>query len=590
MHFESTSTLPSGQITGYEWDNYVDGSVDYTTVANQHPFSPGTHAIQLIVTTEFNCKDSVEQMVQVYHKPSADFILEHVCAGKDFHLENISQIVTGTLSYQWDIENDNTIDALTHHLDTHLVNYGTYDVRLLVTSDHGCMDSIVKRVVIYPNPVALFSTDSVCLLLPNTFTNESFVPDTTNNWMTRYTWDFGNQSQATVEHTQTTYTHADTFNVRLIVETNHGCIDSTRRFAKVYPLPFPDFSATESCLNDATVFTNETTFEATDDPDTYTYLWNMGSNQAIETAINPSFTYPNDGTFEVQLIATSIHNCLDSITKTIRVYPLPDLAFSASVHSECSPLCTQLSSQSTVNTPSTITSIEWFLDNLPLSDTDANALCIENTSSNLSYHSIGLKASTNHGCLSEIVYPNYLTVYDLPIADFEVDNEEVSIVYSLVNMKNNSYNADTYAWNFGDNTHSTLFEPSHLFPDQEDGNYRIQLIARTNYGCLDTAYRTVHVKEEMIFYIPNSFTPDGDMFNQEFKPVFTNGYDKYDYNLFIYNRWGELIFESHDSDYGWNGNYAGFISPQGTYSWKIVVGTKENDLRKSFTGHVNLIR
>ena len=100
------------------------------------------------------------------------------------------------------------------------------------------------------------------------------------------------------------------------------------------------------------------------------------------------------------------------------------------------------------------------------------------------------------------------------------------------------------------------------------------------------------ITEELIFYVPNTFTPDNDDFNESFQPIFTSGFDPYDYTLYIFNRWGELIFESNDANVGWNGKYGveGEFVQDGTYVWKIEFKTKRNDERKVVVGHVNLLR
>jgi len=91
-------------------------------------------------------------------------------------------------------------------------------------------------------------------------------------------------------------------------------------------------------------------------------------------------------------------------------------------------------------------------------------------------------------------------------------------------------------------------------------------------------------------YIPNTFTPDGDYYNQEFKPIFQSGYDPSDYHLIIFNRWGEVLFESYDALYGWDGTYGGQLLPQGTYTWKIDFKVSANDARAQELGHVNMLR
>src|SRR5690554_7934441 len=86
-------------------------------------------------------------------------------------------------------------------------------------------------------------------------------------------------------------------------------------------------------------------------------------------------------------------------------------------------------------------------------------------------------------------------------------------------------------------------------------SYATQLIAYTDKGCSDTVSGVVRILDRLIFYIPNTFTPDGDKFNETFQPVFTSGFDPQSYNLYIFNRWGEIVFESHDTSIGSDGTY-----------------------------------
>jgi gliding motility-associated-like protein len=117
-------------------------------------------------------------------------------------------------------------------------------------------------------------------------------------------------------------------------------------------------------------------------------------------------------------------------------------------------------------------------------------------------------------------------------------------------------------------------------------------------GCVDTAISVITVYEELIFYVPNTFTPDQDEYNPTFKPVFTSGYDPQDYVLYIYDRWGELIFESRNAEVGWDGSYGTWdqssnqieLCQDGTYTWKIEFKVTRWDERRVAIGHVNLIR
>ena len=121
-------------------------------------------------------------------------------------------------------------------------------------------------------------------------------------------------------------------------------------------------------------------------------------------------------------------------------------------------------------------------------------------------------------------------------------------------------------------------------------SFDVTLIATSNFGCTDTVRMVIRIKEELIYFIANSFTPNGDEVNQTFQPVFVSGFDPFDYTMNIYNRWGEVVFETHDVDRGWDGTYGGEIVPDGSYLWKIILKLADVDDRQIITGHVNIFK
>ena len=90
--------------------------------------------------------------------------------------------------------------------------------------------------------------------------------------------------------------------------------------------------------------------------------------------------------------------------------------------------------------------------------------------------------------------------------------------------------------------------------------------------------------------MPNTFTPDGDKFNQEFKPVFTSGFDPFDFEMQIFNRWGELVFQTNDHNIGWDGSYQNKLSKEGVYMYKLQFRDKVTDNKTTKQGTVNLLR
>ena len=115
------------------------------------------------------------------------------------------------------------------------------------------------------------------------------------------------------------------------------------------------------------------------------------------------------------------------------------------------------------------------------------------------------------------------------------------------------------------------------------------LTAINTAGCQDEYCISIVVEDEIVIFVPNTFTPDGDEYNQTFR-AYVNGIDIYDFDFLIFNRWGELIWENHDPEIGWDGTYNGNIVQSGTYTWKIVVKDLEFDYRKTYTGHVNMLK
>ena len=98
------------------------------------------------------------------------------------------------------------------------------------------------------------------------------------------------------------------------------------------------------------------------------------------------------------------------------------------------------------------------------------------------------------------------------------------------------------------------------------------------------------MNEELLFYVPNVFTPDGDEHNAIFQPVFTSGFDIYNYHLTIFDRWGEILFESYNSTVGWDGTYGGSLVEDGVYVWKIDFKDINSDKMFTQSGHVTVLK
>lgn len=178
-----------------------------------------------------------------------------------------------------------------------------------------------------------------------------------------------------------------------------------------------------------------------------------------------------------------------------------------------------------------------------------------------------------------------------PVALFYPSNPVFNTTPQIVSFVNASSGATQYFWEFGDGATSTEFNVSHLFTNTYNGA-TITLTAISENGCSSQSFITIDYAGEDIFYVPNTFTPDGDQFNQTFLPIFSGNVDPYNFHFMVFNRWGQLIWESFDPKYGWDGTYNknGIPVQQGSYVWKITYKLQNNDKRKTIAGHLNLLR
>lgn len=306
------------------------------------------------------------------------------------------------------------------------------------------------------------------------------------------------------------------------------------------------------------------------------YVWDQGVTDGV-------FFTPS-GTTTYTVVGTDANGCSNTDDVTITVEPLPVVSFVGDNISGCEPLTATF----TNTTPGTLDNCIWtFGDGTTLTGCGT----VSTTFNTPGMYDVTLTTTSANGCTSSTTYTDYVYVEGIPVASFTPSSSSVSNLNTEVYFNNTSVGATTYEWNFGDGSPSSSTEsPWHVFPSEEPGSYSVELIAYSPLGCSDTANVVISVTEEVIFYVPNTFTPDDDDFNPTFQPVFNSGYDPYDFTLLIFNRWGEIIFESHNADIGWDGTYGGVLVQDGTYTWKIEFKTTTSDERKVVVGHVNMLR
>ncbi|MEX2485296.1 MAG: PKD domain-containing protein [Brumimicrobium sp.] len=207
---------------------------------------------------------------------------------------------------------------------------------------------------------------------------------------------------------------------------------------------------------------------------------------------------------------------------------------------------------------------------------------------------ITLTIELSSGCSETITKENYICIEDSPVADFSFSPDHITEFSNTIDFTNLSTDANSYMWDFDqDSVFSDDENPSNTFNDLSKDVYNISLLAYNELGCVDTIVKPIKIIEDLLFYVPNSFTPDGDHINSTFKPVISSGVDLSSYKLSIYNRWGELIFVSNNLDDGWDGYYrldGNKKAPDGTYIWKTQFDSNHSAEGHERVGHITLIR
>nr|WP_294859387.1 gliding motility-associated C-terminal domain-containing protein [uncultured Fluviicola sp.] len=207
-------------------------------------------------------------------------------------------------------------------------------------------------------------------------------------------------------------------------------------------------------------------------------------------------------------------------------------------------------------------------------------------------YTIDVTVTSERGCVTTGTFPGIANIIANPVADFTMSANPTTFFETVVKMQDKS-SPTVVQWTWSspgsDPNNSTYQNPTFHFPEGVVATYPIQLIVETPEGCIDTVERILTVNSDIIFYAPNAFTPDGDEFNQTWK-FYVSGIDEYAFELMIFNRWGEVIWETHDVNSGWDGTYNGTPVKEGTYTWVARVKDLYWDNKKVFNGTINLVK
>ena len=589
--FTDQTTVPAGgSPVSWQWI-FGDGNGDNLQNTTHTYANPNTYSVELIVESDNGCFASAVQDVDIFALPVAGINVNNECFYDPLNFQNGSS--GNATAFQWSFGDGNAsnLENPAHQY----VSAGIYQVALIVYTLEGCTDTIVQNVTAYAQPQANFSVDPSCVNSGNQFTDNSTINTVDGDQITGYSWSFGDGNTSAVASPSHTYDNEGVYNVNFLVTSNYGCINVFNSTATVWPLPESNFSLVDVCLGESVEFSDLSQVSNINTANSInSWNWNFGEG-GTSNQQNPIYTYNAAGTYNATLTVTTTNGCSDLTTLPVTVHPTPVVSFIGQSLDGCSPICPSFTSTSTVDGPSTISNYNWILSNgMNQNSSDSEYIeCLENSSSETITLGLTLIVTSDQGCTASYTEPNYINIYHYPIAEFYYTPNNLTSLNPEVEFINTSSYSNFYSWTFGNIGSSFETNPGFVFPDIGQETYEVTLIASTSLGCTDTAFAEVFIEGIIIFYVPNTFTPDQDVYNEVFSPIFTSGFDPFDYHLTIFNRWGEIVFESFDHTQGWNGTYgvgSNRIAEEGTYTWKIEFKELMSDKRHQHHGHVYLLK
>jgi gliding motility-associated-like protein len=566
--FNAAFVNQSNGAVSYQW-TFGDGQVSSQNSPN-HIYTIGNVSdedfnVQLIAMNVYGCTDTASMDIYVKHTPVADAQVDTLTGC----YPTVATFYNGSIgadSYQWIYGTGltSTTDAVYH--DYEFINVTsevfTYQVTLQAFTNSGCMSIDNLTIDIAPEITASFFTD-----------NEGCSPhavyfDNTSDGGDAYYWNFGDGETSNAyepQHTFFNWSNQDTtYTVMYVLLDSFGCSDTAYMDIHVFANPVAAFEVTPSVQTwpDAVVDIDNNTVGGQ-----LNATWYMGDGNFIYDFEPGQYTYEQWGDYTIQLVVSN-GSCSDTTYRDVLILPPPPVANFEGPAEGCVPLTVSFTNLSQDHVASS-----WAFG-------DGS----QSTATNPVYtywqpgvYTVSLTVTGADGSNDQMVQEQIIHVFPRAQAAFTVTPNEVNVPGEPVYCLNLSTNATSYQWDFGDGNYSSEENPLYYYG--AEGEYDVTLIASNDAGCPDTMTLPgiVRALASGLIDFPNAFSPNpngssngvfdpGSFDNDVFFPIH-NGVEKY--QLQIFNKWGELLFESNDVNRGWDGYYRGLLVKQDVYVWKV---------------------
>lgn len=530
------------------------------------------------------CPPLRDSVYVFYSKPNLqinyDALVE--CAPANILLTGVSE---DAQSFLWqNMDEDSLSNTATLEVDS------TALYQLLVQDEYGCPARDTVDVIVFGNPpITLSVGEQACGSMTTTVSVDfSTYPDSL--WLTppgHYHWSVSDpalQLSGEVDRRATvTATAYGDYELYYELETMNGCQSYDTLQLQFYPEAVADFSFNFQpycrTYTDTLRFTGVVS-------SVENLSWTFQSAQLVDTLADGVYlveVYPIQD--EIPAISLQINDgaCSASAYQEEPAEFADWRTLSFDFIADPTTACDSLATTLFVSTDSGDLDYSWQTDGRSFSGPDVSLVYREP-----GLYDVQLVATDRiTACVDSLTKYDYLEVFPAPVAAFTVDNATVSLENSLVNFSNSSQHAEQFEWDFGDGTQEAAYSPAHRYADL--GDYLATLTVRSPYGCSDSTSLLISVVYGEIS-APNAFRPDSDIpENRIFMPRGL-GLNGTTFTLQIFNRWGQVIFESQSADNPWEGlDQNGDEAPMGNYIW-MASFTDELGEQHQAKGQILLVR
>ena len=224
----------------------------------------------------------------------------------------------------------------------------------------------------------------------------------------------------------------------------------------------------------------------------------------------------------------------------------------------------------------------------------AQGSSIEHTFTNPGLYTISMTIESQYGCIYNVTDIQDINVWPQPELSFTASPLKITTTTPTTSMVNLSDSIDVqFNWVFGEQAipkkADNEFEPTVNYPKAEPSIQVITLTGSTSKGCTQTITGSIEILEDLKIFAPNAFTPNGSGLNDTWR-VYISGIDIYEFELIIYNRYGEIVWKSYNSEAQWDGNYNNTEVMEGVYPWAIRARRTINGEKLEFKGMVTVVR